>query len=69
MLTHRNMLANIEQARAAYGPVLKFGAEFVVTALPLYHVFALTVNCTVYHCRGVNLLITNPRDVPDTVNN
>lgn len=48
MLTHRNMLANIEQARAAYGPVLKFGAEFVVTALPLYHVFALTVNCLLF---------------------
>jgi len=68
MLTHRNMLANIEQARAAYGPVLKFGAEFVVTALPLYHVFALTVNCLLFiTVGGVNLLITNPRDVPDTV--
>lgn len=68
MLTHRNMLANVEQARAAYGPVLKFGAEFVVTALPLYHVFALTVNCLLFiTVGGVNLLITNPRDVPDTV--
>ena len=68
MLTHRNMLANLEQARAAYGPVLKFGAEFVVTALPLYHVFALTVNCLLFiNVGGVNLLITNPRDVPDTV--
>ncbi|MBP6121273.1 MULTISPECIES: long-chain-fatty-acid--CoA ligase FadD [Providencia] len=68
MLTHRNMLANLEQARAAYGPVLKFGAEYVVTALPLYHVFALTVNCLLFiNVGGVNLLITNPRDVPDTV--
>ncbi|HGN1705027.1 TPA: long-chain-fatty-acid--CoA ligase FadD [Providencia rettgeri] len=68
MLTHRNMLANVEQARAAYGPVLKFGNEFVVTALPLYHVFALTVNCLLFiNVGGVNLLITNPRDVPDTV--
>ncbi len=53
MLTHRNMLANIEQARAAYGPVLKFGAEFVVTALPLYHVFALTVNCLLFITVGL----------------
>ncbi|MDK3006712.1 long-chain-fatty-acid--CoA ligase FadD [Providencia rettgeri] len=68
MLTHRNMLANLEQARAAYGPVLKFGEEFVVTALPLYHVFALMVNCLLFiNVGGVNLLITNPRDVPDTV--
>lgn len=68
MLTHRNMLANLEQARAAYGPVLKFGAEYVVTALPLYHVFALMVNCLLFiSVGGVNLLITNPRDVPDTV--
>ncbi|MEX9461910.1 long-chain-fatty-acid--CoA ligase FadD [Providencia vermicola] len=68
MLTHRNMLANIEQARAAYGPVLKIGSEFVVTALPLYHVFALMVNCLLFiNVGGVNLLITNPRDVPGTV--
>ncbi|WP_369426998.1 long-chain-fatty-acid--CoA ligase FadD [Providencia sp. PROV236] len=68
MLTHRNMLANLEQARAAYGPVLKFGAEFVVTALPLYHVFALMVNCLLFiNVGGVNLLITNPRDVPGTI--
>ncbi|EJD6408853.1 long-chain-fatty-acid--CoA ligase FadD [Providencia rettgeri] len=68
MLTHRNMLANLEQARAAYGPVLKCGEEFVVTALPLYHVFALMVNCLLFiNVGGVNLLITNPRDVPDTV--
>ena len=68
MLTHRNMLANLEQARAAYGPVLKFGAEFVVTALPLYHVFALMVNCLLFiNVGGANLLITNPRDIPDTV--
>ncbi|MBS0925628.1 long-chain-fatty-acid--CoA ligase FadD [Providencia sp. JGM181] len=68
MLTHRNMLANIAQAKAAYGPVLHFGHEYVVTALPLYHVFALTVNCLLFiSVGGVNLLITNPRDVPDTV--
>lgn len=45
MLTHRNMQANLEQCKAAYGPLLKPGHETVVTALPLYHIFALTINC------------------------
>lgn len=68
MLTHRNMLANLEQARAAYGPALQQGHELVVTALPLYHVFALMVNCLLFiNVGGVNLLITNPRDVVGTV--
>lgn len=68
MLTHRNMLANLEQARAAYGPALQQGHELVVTALPLYHVFALMVNCLLFiNVGGVNLLITNPRDVAGTV--
>lgn len=42
------MQANLEQAKAAYGPLLKRGQEMVVTALPLYHVFALTVNCLLF---------------------
>ncbi|MDG3087493.1 long-chain-fatty-acid--CoA ligase FadD [Vibrio hannami] len=65
ILTHRNMVANVLQAKAAYGPVLKEGRELVVTALPLYHVFALTVNCLLFiEVGGRNLLITNPRDIP-----
>lgn len=68
MLTHRNMLANLEQARAAYIPELKVGKELIVTALPLYHVFALTVNCLLFiEIGGRNLLITNPRDVSGTI--
>ncbi|EFE23392.1 long-chain-fatty-acid--CoA ligase, partial [Edwardsiella tarda ATCC 23685] len=68
MLTHRNMQANLEQAKAAYGPLLKRGQEMVVTALPLYHVFALTVNCLLFiEMGGRNLLITNPRDIPGMV--
>ena len=39
MLTHRNMLANLEQVHATYGPLLHPGKELVVTALPLYHIF------------------------------
>ena len=68
MLTHRNMLANVEQCLGMYGPVLNQGREFVVTALPLYHVFALTVNCLLFMRIGAcNLLITNPRDIPGFV--
>ncbi|MEJ6109104.1 long-chain-fatty-acid--CoA ligase FadD, partial [Aliivibrio salmonicida] len=65
MLTHRNMVANVMQAKGAYGPVLTEGRELIVTALPLYHVFALTVNCLLFiEMGGRNLLITNPRDIP-----
>ena len=68
MLTHRNMVANLEQAKAAIKPVLKEGEELVVTALPLYHIFALTANClTFITLGGTNLLITNPRDMPSFV--
>jgi len=68
MLTHRNMQANLEQTKATYGKLLRDGKEFVVTALPLYHVFALTVNCLLFfELGGQNLLITNPRDIPGFV--
>ncbi|MBL1377351.1 long-chain-fatty-acid--CoA ligase FadD [Zobellella iuensis] len=68
MLSHRNMLANVEQCLGVYGPVLAPGAERVVTALPLYHVFALTVNGLLFLRLGAqNLLITNPRDIPGFV--
>ncbi len=68
MLTHRNMVANLQQAKAAICPLLEEGKELVVTALPLYHIFALTANClTFYTMGGTNLLITNPRDMPNFV--
>ncbi|MFZ1873865.1 MAG: long-chain-fatty-acid--CoA ligase FadD [Chania sp.] len=68
MLTHRNMQANLAQAKAAYVPLLRDGQELVVTALPLYHIFALTVNCLLFvELGGRSLLITNPRDIPGTV--
>lgn len=64
MLTHRNMVANLEQAKAAIKPLLEEGKEIIVTALPLYHIFALTANClTFVTLGGTNLLITNPRDM------
>lgn len=65
MLTHRNMVANLEQVSACIDPLLDEGKENVVTALPLYHIFALTANFfTFFKYGGVNLLITNPRDMP-----
>jgi long-chain acyl-CoA synthetase len=65
MLTHRNLVANMLQARAwMLSAGIGEGAEIVVTALPLYHIFALTANCLAFMAMGgVNLLITNPRDM------
>lgn len=64
MLTHGNILANLLQAHVWVGSRLRWGGEFVVTALPLYHIFSLTVNCFVFFMIGArNLLITNPRDI------
>jgi long-chain acyl-CoA synthetase len=65
ILTHRNVCANMEQNYAWMGTALKEGEEVVITPLPLYHVFSLTVNClTFMRYGGVNVLITNPRDIP-----
>tara|TARA_R110000737_G_scaffold22022_4_gene40655 strand:+ start:16854 stop:18512 length:1659 start_codon:yes stop_codon:yes gene_type:complete len=64
MLTHRNMVANVEQSNAATKNVYEVGKEIMVTALPLYHIFALTSNCLCFMpFGGTNLLITNPRDM------
>ena len=65
-LSHGNILANVLQIRAWIGPAMNTGdePECIVTALPLYHVFALTVNClTFVTFGGRNLLITDPRDM------
>ena len=66
MLTHRNMVANLLQAMAWIRPSLQgAGAGIVITALPLYHIFALTTNCLAFLLLGArNILITNPRDMP-----
>ncbi len=64
MLTHRNMVANLQQATAWMSRDLKEGEETVVTPLPLYHIFSLTANClTFMKYGGHNVLITNPRDL------
>jgi long-chain acyl-CoA synthetase len=68
MLTHRNILANLAQVYAWIIPDVEEGREFAVTALPLYHIFALTANCFTFLRIGAsNLLITNPRDIPALV--
>lgn len=68
MLTHRNMLANLAQVHATYGALFIPGKEVVITALPLYHIFALTMNCLLFiEIGGENVLITNPRDIPGLV--
>jgi len=65
MLTHRNMIANLEQAHAWIKPHVREGQEVIVTALPLYHIFALLANCLTFMKIGAkNILITNPRDIP-----
>ncbi|HRJ53443.1 MAG TPA: AMP-binding protein [Candidatus Thiothrix moscowensis] len=65
VLTHRNLLANMLQADAWTKGYLQHGKEIFITALPLYHVFALTANALFAMEMGAkNVLITNPRDLP-----
>ncbi|AMC33894.1 AMP-binding protein [Janthinobacterium sp. B9-8] len=65
ILTHGNIVANMQQAHAWIAPLVNEGTEMIVTALPLYHIFSLTANCMVFSKIGAtNLLITNPRDIP-----
>jgi long-chain acyl-CoA synthetase len=68
MLLHRNILANICQSEAWLLPSLKGDTAVIITALPLYHIFSLTVNCLLMlKVGGCNILITNPRDIPNFV--
>ncbi len=68
MLSHSNLVANMQQASAWLGENINEGKEIIITALPLYHIFALTANCLVFmKFGGLNYLITNPRDMPGFV--
>jgi long-chain acyl-CoA synthetase len=63
-LSHQNLVANTEQYKAFMPDALRPGEEVVVTALPLYHIFALMVNFITYFSIGAeNWLVPNPRDV------
>lgn len=63
-LNHGNIVANMQQISAWMKPKLREREEIVITALPLYHIFALTVNClSMLKIGAHNVLITNPRDI------
>lgn len=66
ILTHKNMVANVMQAKAWIHPMTEAHAlqGGIITALPLYHIFSLTANCLTFMSLGItNILITNPRDI------
>ncbi len=68
MLLHRNIVANLLQARAWVQPFLGDTRDVIITPLPLYHIFSLTANCLVFMTLGgENVLIPNPRDIPGFV--
>ncbi len=68
MLTHGNIVANLLQSSAWWGSEMREGEEIIITALPLYHIFALTGNCLTFMKIGAkNVLVTNPRDLPGFV--
>ena len=69
MLSHANIVANIAQAKWVAEPLLRGVKDGIaVIPLPLYHIFALTLNCLLFIELGVTgLLITNPRDIPSFI--
>ena len=63
-LSHRNLVANVEQFKAFMPSALRPGQEVIVTAIPLYHIFALMVNFLTYFSAGAeSWLVANPRDM------
>lgn len=68
ILTHRNMISNLQQADAWFAGLLNGRQEVIITALPLYHIFSLLANALFFSKQGgLNVLITNPRDIPSMV--
>lgn len=63
ILTHKNIVANMCQARAWLSPGLSIGKEILISPLPLYHIFSLTVSMVFVSIGATNVLITNPRDM------
>ncbi|MCK5818603.1 MAG: AMP-binding protein [Psychromonas sp.] len=63
-LTNKNMLSSLMQGISAFSSQIISGKEKIVTALPLYHIFALTLNFLLFFVKGAkNILITNPKDM------
>ncbi|MCB9091077.1 MAG: long-chain-fatty-acid--CoA ligase [Halobacteriovoraceae bacterium] len=68
ILTHGNIVANVLQAKEWITNFIDEGVEIIITPLPLYHIFSLTANCLIFSSMGaLNVLITNPRDIPGFV--
>jgi len=68
ILTHGNMVANLQQVSEWIEPFIEKGKEHIITALPLYHIFSLLANCMFFmKVGGLNHLITNPRDMKNFV--
>src|SRR5688572_20211100 len=68
VLLHRNVIAALLQYKVWLGPAVGKEQPVIITALPLYHIFSLTVNClNMMVVGGENILITNPRDIPGFV--
>ena len=68
MLTHGNVVVNVLQCKAWMNPSFADEPETLITALPFYHIFALTTNCLLFLCLGWrNILIVNPRDMPTLI--
>ena len=67
MLTHRNILANLEQTGIWISVSFKEGSEIVIAPLPMYHIFCLTSTLSFMKWGSLSVLITNPRDLPALV--
>lgn len=68
MLTNRNIVANMQQIKALMTPFLKEKEEIALCPLPLYHIFAFTVNClAIMNIGGLSVLVTNARDLPSVI--
>lgn len=68
ILTHGNIVANMEQVGLVLNTCLTEGKEICITPLPMYHIFSLTVNSLAFFKYGThNVLITNPRDIPGLI--
>ena len=67
MLTHRNILANLEQTGVWISGSFKEGSEIVIAPLPMYHIFCLTSTLSFMKWGSLTVLITNPRDLPALV--
>ena len=69
VLTHKNLLSNVQQVSNWIEPHIKSGTEIIITALPLFHIFSFTVNCLTFLKIGAeNVLIANPRDLKSFLN-